>query len=355
MQVASSTIHIETVPVSRLNTVDMDNIPFGRIFSDHMFRASYRDGQWQTPEIVPYQALSLHPSMSALNYGQSVFEGMKAYRNPQGDPVLFRPKENHKRLNRSGARLCMPEIPEDLFINGLKELIRLDQNWIPDGEQGSLYIRPLYFATDEYIGVKASDSYELVIFTCPVGAYYTEPVNLLVSREFIRAAVGGTGSAKAAGNYAASLLPDKLAKAQGYHNVLWLDAKELRYIEECGTMNIAFVINGKVVLPHLTGTILPGITRNSCLQLLHDNGYEVDERQISIYEIIEAHHNGSLQEAFGMGTAATISHIARIGFNGSDLVLPPISERAVGNWLASQLSGIKQGEIEDQYDWVEKA
>lgn len=352
MSILQKDILITQANHSRLQEVDMDNIPFGKIFSDHMLVARYSNGSWGRPEIRPYGSLNLAPSVSALNYGQAVFEGMKAFRNEEGQPVLFRPEENFKRINRSGHRLCMPPIPKEVFIDGLKELINLDQSWIPNRDQGSLYVRPLYFAVDEYIGVKASEDYIFTIFTCPVGPYYTQPVSLLASRDFVRAAIGGTGAAKAAGNYAGALLPDKLAKQQGYNNVLWLDAKENRYIEECGTMNIFFVIDGVVVTPNLSGTILEGITRNSAIRVLRQSGYQVNERPISIFEIQAAYHEERLQEAFGAGTAATISHIAKIGFAGEDMILPEISERKVGPWLAGKLERIKFGVEDDPYGWV---
>lgn len=352
MNILEHPIQIHQTSQSRLPEVDMNNIPFGRIFSDHMLVARYANGKWQQPEIRPYGSLNLAPSISALNYGQSVFEGMKAFRQEDGQPVLFRPQDNHARINRSGQRLCMPEIPANVFMDGLKELIRLDHDWIPHKDQGSLYIRPLYFATDEFIGVKASESYMLTIFTCPVGPYYTEPVSLLASKDFVRAAIGGTGAAKAAGNYAGAMLPDKLAKSRGYNNVLWLDAKENRFVEECGTMNIFFVIDGKVITPALSGTILEGITRNSAIQVLRESGHEVEERPISIYEVQGAYHEGRLQEAFGAGTAATISHIAKIGFAGSDMILPDIADRKVGPWLGDKLERIKYGIDKDAHGWV---
>ena len=354
MSILQKDLRIKMTENSRLSAVDMDNIPFGRIFSDHMLVARFENGKWQQPEIIPYGKLGFSPSISALNYGQAVFEGMKAIKSPDGDVLLFRPEDNYHRMNRSGARLCMPEIPREIFIDGLKELIRLDKGWVPNPDQGSLYIRPLYFATDEFIGVKASESYIFTIFTCPVGAYYKEPVNLLATKEFVRAAIGGTGSAKAAGNYAASLLPDKIAKSQGYHNILWLDAREHQYIEECGTMNVFFVIGDTVVAPRLTGTILEGITRDSCIKLLRHKGYKVEERPVSIYELQSAYNAGELRDAFGTGTAATVSHIAKIGFAGSDMVLPPIEEREISNWLGDALLNVKTGEADDIFGWVEK-
>jgi branched-chain amino acid aminotransferase len=345
-------ITLEKVTNSRLSTVNMDNLPFGRVFSDHMLVARCNDGQWEPAEIVPYGKLQFAPSMATLHYGQSIFEGMKAYRTPDGQPVLFRPDANFNRLNRSAQRMCMPEIPEELFMEGLRKLIQVDEGWIPPQEKGSLYIRPVYFASEEAIGVRPSENYTLVIFTGPVGKYYSEPVSLLASREFIRAATGGVGSAKTSGNYAASMYPDRLAKQQGYHNVLWLDARENRFIEECGTMNIFFVLEDTVVVPMLTGTILPGVTRNSCIRLLKDNGYKVEERLVSIFEIAEAYNEGRLREAFGSGTAATIAHIQRIGFNGKDMVLPPLEERKVGNWLLKTMTDIRNGVADDPYGWV---
>lgn len=351
MQTVQTKILTQPVTTSRIAEVDMNNIPFGRIFSDHMLVARYEKGAWQGAEIVPYQPLEMTPAMSALNYGQSIFEGMKATRCPDGSIRLFRPEENWNRMNYSAYRMCMPELPKEIFIEGLKELIALDRQWVPSPEQGSLYIRPLMFATDEYIGVKASEKYLFTIFTCPVGPYYAEPVNLLVNPQFIRAAIGGTGSAKFAGNYAAAMYPDKLAKAQGYHNVLWLDAKENRYIEECGTMNVFFVIDGTVITPNLSGTILQGITRNSLIHLLKGEGkYTVEERPITIHEVQAAHREGRLEEAFGAGTAATVSHINKIGFNGYDMVLPPVAGRKISNWLGKRLLEVKSG-IKDPYGW----
>ncbi|RMG75377.1 MAG: branched-chain amino acid aminotransferase [Bacteroidetes bacterium] len=353
MEVAQTHIKVQPIAESRLSQIDMNDIPFGRVFSDHMLVARYRDGKWQEVQIEPYGPLPMAPSVSSLNYGQAVFEGMKAHRAPSGAPVLFRPQDNFRRINQSAARLCMPPVPEDIFMDGLRELIRLDSAWVPSAEQGALYIRPLMFATDEYIGVKASESYIFCIFTCPVGPYYAEPVSLLASKDYVRAAIGGTGSAKAAGNYAAALLPDRLAKAQGYNNILWLDGREQQYIEECGTMNVFFVIDDTVITPRLTGTILPGITRNSVLQLLQDHGYKVETRPISIYEVQEAFHEGRLQDAFGTGTAATITHIARIGFGGEDITLPAVAERKVSNWLKDTLYQIRTGQQSDPYGWVE--
>ena len=351
MEVISSNIQVRPIKQSRLSEIDMNNIPFGRVFSDHMFVVRYVDGQWQHPEIVPYGPLAFAPSSSVLNYGQAIFEGMKATRGVDGSVLLFRPEQNLRRLNQSADRMCMPRLPEELFMDGLRSLIRQDLDWVPQPEQGSLYIRPLMFATDEYIGVKASEDYIFTIFTCPVGPYYTKPVNLLASKDHVRAAIGGTGAAKFAGNYAAALLPDKLAKQKGYDNVLWLDARENRFIEECGTMNIFFVIDGKVVTPALSGTILPGITRASLIRLLEENGHPVERRRLSIYEIQGAYREGRLQEVFGAGTAATVSPVERIGFAGEDMTLN-VEDFTIGNWLKDTLQKIKTREIEDRHGWT---
>jgi len=352
MELLHESISIEKVAHSRLDEIDMDQIPFGRVFSDHMLIAHYRAGRWEQPVIKPYNKLSLAPSVCALHYGQSVFEGLKAQLSPKGQPVLFRPDENHKRMNRSAYRLCMPEIPSSLFMDGLKELVKLDQSWIPPSDKGSLYIRPLYFATDEYVGIRPSDSYIFTIFSCPVGAYYSKPVSLLTSREYVRAAQGGTGSAKCAGNYAGSILPDQIAKSYGYDNVLWLDAKTHTYIEECGTMNVFFVIDKKVITSPLTGTILPGINRNSVIHLLKDHGYDVEERPLSIFEVESAYEQGTLDEVFGAGTAATIAHVDRIGFAGRDMVLPSPEQQPISTWLRKTLQDIKTGSTEDPYGWT---
>lgn len=352
MKTATFPISIEKRQQSRLATLDFNNIPFGKIFSDHMLVATYEEGQWQTVKIMPYGGIEMAPSLSALHYGQAVFEGMKAYKSPSGKPLLFRPDANYKRLNQSAARLCMPAVPEEIFIDGLKQLIQLDADWIPEHSDSVLYIRPIYFATDESIGLKPSSSYKFIIITCPVGSYYSEPVRLMVTQQYVRACEGGTGAAKVAGNYAASLLADKEAKAKGYDNVIWLDAIEHKYIEECGTMNLAFVIDDVVVTPQLTGTILPGITRDSVLTLFRSMGISVEERLIPIDEIAEAYHQGRLKEAFGMGTAATIAHISTINYQGEEMTLPPISQREYGNTVYQKLKAIKTGQCDDSQGWV---
>ena len=337
---------------SRLPEVDFEAIPFGRTFSDHMFIAEYDDGAWHSPRIVPFDYIQMHPAAMVLHYGQAIFEGMKASVSVDGIPFLFRPEEHAKRINFSAERMCMPTFPEELFIEALHTLVGLDKAWIPPQQGSALYIRPFMFANDEFIGVKPSQRYTFIIFTGPVGPYYPKPVSLLAETKYIRAAQGGVGAAKAAGNYAASLLPAKLANEKGYDQVLWLDAKEFEYVQEVGTMNIFFVINGKVVTPDISGTILNGITRNSIIQILKDKGYEVEERPVSIKEIVEAHKNGQLQEAFGSGTAAVVAHVSKINYNDFVMELPALEDRKVGELVKTEINQLRAGLIEDKYGWT---
>lgn len=354
-QVKNYPISVEKCKTSRLPEVDFDHIPFGKVFSDHMLVADYRDGEWQEPTIMPFGHLTMHPAMMALHYGQSIFEGLKAYKNGDGDAVLFRPEENFKRFNKSAERMCMAPVPEEIWLDGLYQLVKLDQNWIPTNSGSSLYIRPFMFATDEYVGIKPSDQYRFIIFTSPVGAYYSEPVSVKIEEHYVRAAAGGIGSAKAAANYGASLYPNKLAMEQGFRQLIWTDAKEHKYIEESGTMNVFFIIDGKIVTPSTDrDTILKGITRKSVIQLARDKGLEVEERPILVEEVVNAAKQGKLQDAFGAGTAATIAHISKIGYRDEIIDLPPVSERRVSNDLLKSLDEIRLGKVEDPYGWVVK-
>jgi branched-chain amino acid aminotransferase len=350
----SINIDIETVQQSRLSEVDMNNIPFGKTFSDHMMLVEYSEGQWGKPRIVPYGKLSFSPAMSALNYGQAIFEGMKAFRSENDEIVFFRMRDNFKRLNRSARRMAMPELPEEIFVEGIQTLVNLDRKWVPSRQQGSLYLRPVMFATDEMLGVRASSSYLFVLMCSPVGPYYAKPVKLLTTKDYVRASFGGTGAAKAAGNYGAAMMPSETAKQQGFDNLIWLDAREHRYIEEVGTMNIFFVINGEVITPLLGGTILPGITRDSLIAIMRDHDIPVRERRISIFEIENAFEQGTLQEAFGAGTAAGVSDVASIYYGGRDMELPPIEERKVGPWLYQLLSDYRYGAVPDTHGWLTK-
>lgn len=348
-------IPIHKATTSKLSEVDFDNIQFGKTYADHMLVADCVDGEWTDCKIVPFDHMPLSPATSALHYGQSVFEGLKAYRSEkkEGEVLIFRPDENFKRFNRSAERICMPAVPERIFMDGLRELINLDRAWVPTKAGCSLYIRPFMFATDEYIGLKPSSRYRFMIFTSPVGSYYSEPVKVKIETHFTRAAAGGIGHAKTAGNYAASLYPAKLAQEQGYHQLVWTDAKEHKYIEEAGTMNIMFIIGNKLRTAPTTGdTILPGITRKSVLQLAKDWGLEVEEAPVAITEVIEAIKAGVLTEAFGVGTAATIAQISLIGYDGTDYDLPAVETREFSNKVFDALEDIKHGRAEDKYQWI---
>jgi len=345
-----SDIKITRTTSSHRSEVDFENIPFGKIFTDHMFVATYDGDKWTDMEIIPFGNLTLHPAMLAIHYGQSIFEGMKAGISRDGDPILFRPEMHARRLNNSARRLCMPEFPEDMFIAALEGLLRLDHQWIPTKKGSSLYIRPFMFATDEFIGVRPSDTYKMIIFTQPVGPYYREPVKLLAEKKYIRAAMGGTGEAKAAGNYAGSLLPAKLAKEQGYDQVLWLDAREFKYIQEVGTMNIFFVIDDVVVTPATTGTILKGITRDTFIQVLRDEGYKVEERLLTIDEVEEAHRDGKLSEVFGAGTAAVVAKVSEI--KHMDNVMKIDTEAfKVAPLLFDRIDALRNGVADDIHGW----
>lgn len=352
------TINIRVTPTqhSKISQVDWENLPFGKVFSDHMLVMDYRDGAWQEPEIMEFGDISIHPAMSALHYGQSIFEGMKANKSVKGDVLIFRPEMNAKRFIESAERMCMPAIPEQLFVECVRKLAEVDNQWIPNRPGYSLYFRPFMFATDGYVGIRPSDTYRFIIFTCPVGAYYSEPVNVKIEEYYTRAAEGGVGRAKAAGNYGGALFPAKQGQMNGFHQLLWTDAKTHEYIEESGTMNIMLVINGKLITPSEdSDTILRGITKRSVIELAQSWGMEVEERKVSVKELVEAIKDGSLTEAFGAGTAATIAHIAKIGYKDEVLVLPAIEGRTFSNKVGTFMDAIKSGEIEDTFGWILKA
>ena len=337
---------------SRINSVDWDNLPFGKVFSDHVLVMEYKGGTWHQPEIKPFESFNLHPATSALHYGQSIFEGMKANKTSQGDVLIFRPEINESRFAESCSRMCMPVLPEGMFTELIRRVVELDRNWIPNREGYSLYIRPFMFATDDFIGIKPSETYKFVIFTCPVGAYYTQPVNVKIEEYYTRAAEGGVGRAKTAGNYAASLYPAKLAQEQGFHQLIWTDAKEHKYIEESGTMNIVFEIGGKLITPSEdSDTILRGVTKRSVVEIAKSWGVEVEERKVTVVEIIEGLRNGTVTDAFGAGTAATIAHIAKIGFRDEIFELPPVGQRELSNKIKDYLNDLKTGKVEDEFNW----
>ncbi len=345
-------IKITKTDQSRLSSVNFEDLPFGRTFSDHMFIADYRDGEWTNPRIEPFGPFEVHPATLALHYGQSIFEGMKASVGKDGQPLLLRPEMHAQRLNNSARRMCMPDFPEELFLEALHTLIDMDKGWIPPQDGSALYVRPLMFADGEFIGVQPSNSYKMIIFTGPVGPYYPKPVRLLVEETFVRATEGGVGEAKTAGNYAASLLPAKLAKSKGYDQVVWMDAKEFKYIQEVGTMNLFFVIDGKVITPSTDGAILKGITRNTIMTILREKGYSVEERPITIDEVVEAYKAGLLQEAFGAGTAAVVAQVSDITYRGLQMDLPDVADQKISLLAKSEINGLRSGEIEDTRGWI---
>jgi branched-chain amino acid aminotransferase len=339
---------------SSLSTVDFSNIPFGKVISDHMFVADYNGKEWTDFRIEPFGPMELSPANLALHYGQSIFEGMKATK-VGSEPYLFRPEMHARRFNVSAERMCMPTIPEDLFTQALEMLVDLDRAWIPEKEGHALYIRPLMFATDEYFGVHASDKYRFIIFTGPVGPYYPKPVSLWVEEVFTRAAQGGAGEAKCAGNYGAALLPAQRAKMAGYDQVMWMDAVEKKYVQEVGTMNLFFFMDGKIVTPTTTGTILRGITRDTLITILKDWGYTVEDRLLSIAEIADAHGRGTLVDCFGAGTAAVISHVSSITWRERRMDLPEATEaaRPLSFKLKNYLSRYRIGlESDEKYRWM---
>jgi branched-chain amino acid aminotransferase len=345
-------ISIRKAERSKLQDLNLENLPFGRYFSDHMLEADFENGEWKNVEIKPYQPLLLSPSNAALHYGQSIFEGIKAYKDQDGNPFIFRPLDNYQRFNISAERMQMPAVPEDIFMEGMKQLVALDKSWIPQKEDHSLYIRPFMFASDEVIGVRPSENYKFMIILSPTGPYYNAPMRIYVEEKYVRAAPGGVGYAKAAGNYGAAMYATAEAKKQGYDQVLWTDALHHKYVQEIGTMNVFFIIGDAAITPSLEqGTILNGVTRQSAITLLKEMGFNVEERPLSIDEIIEAHKNGSLYEVFGTGTAATISMIKELKYKDYIMQFPTDKWRTCP-MLKKWLTDIREGRREDKYGWM---
>jgi branched-chain amino acid aminotransferase len=353
MNSAVPRINIERVAQSRA-AVDIagSEIPFSSVFSDHMLVATFRDGRWKQADIRRYGSLDITPSASSLNYGLSVFEGLKAHRTVGGEIALFRPRESAARLNRSARRLALPEVPEQLFVDGLKELLRLDRAWVPQHDRGALYVRPILFSIDPSVRVKPPEQCLFVIFTLPFTYTFAAPLDLLIDEEHVRAFPGGTGDIKSAGNYAAAMLAERRAQIAGFNGVLWLDAEHRRYVEECGVMNLFFVIEDSVVTPALSGTILPGITRDSAITLLRDMGKNVVERPLPVQDLLSAHENGTLKECFGTATAVTLARIRRIRHRERDIMLPT-SEQSLAVALRQRLIAVATGEMPDPYSWLE--
>ncbi|MBC7866429.1 MAG: branched-chain amino acid aminotransferase [Gloeobacteraceae cyanobacterium ES-bin-316] len=353
--IAAADFNITKVERSKLNDINLENIPFGKYFTDHMLEVDYEDGEWKTPEIKPYQPLLMEPSLAAIHYGQAIFEGVKAYKNAEGEAYIFRPQDNFTRFNLSAERMQMPTISEDIFIEGMKLLIEMDSNWVPAQKDHSLYIRPFMFSTDETIGVKPSEKYKFMIILSPTGPYYSAPMRIYVEEQYVRASPGGVGYAKAAGNYGAAMFATAEAKKKGYDQVLWTDAFEHKYVQECGTMNVFFIIGNTAITPSLEqGTILAGVTRDSVIDLLKDMGFNVEERPLSLNDVMDAHKAGLLYEVFGTGTAATISLIKELRYK--DYVM----EFDVSLWqtapeIKRRLDDIRYGRSEDTHGWMLKA
>ena len=334
---------------------DFSKLGFGKYFTDHMLVMDYENGAWKEPEIVPYAPFEMDPSTTVLHYGQGIFEGLKAYKNAEGKITLFRPRDNLIRMNNSARRLCMPELDVDSMLHAMKELVLLEQDWIPTEPGTALYLRPTMVGTAAELGVHPSSKYRFYIILSPVGAYYAtglKPTRILIEEHFVRAPLGGTGEAKCMGNYAASLLAGNVAKEKGYEQVLWLDAKEHKYVEEVGAMNMFFVIDGVVKTPALVGSILPGITRNSVLQILRKEGMPCEETRVSVDEIVKAYEEGRLTEAFGSGTAAVISPVGVLGYQGKDLVINGNEMGPITSYLYDKLTGIQYGREKDEYGWI---
>ncbi|MFP4661858.1 MAG: branched-chain amino acid aminotransferase [Halanaerobiales bacterium] len=337
---------------------DEKNLGFGTDFTDHMFIMDYEKGKgWHDPRIVPYGPFEVPPSMSTFHYGQAVFEGMKAYKGPEGQILLFRPKKNMERLNESNKRMCIPEIDTEFCLEAIKELVNVDRDWVPGAEGTSLYIRPFIIATDPALRLKPSTSYKFIVILSPVGAYYPQgidPVDIYVETKYVRAVKGGTGFAKTSGNYAASMIAQANAAEKGFVQVLWLDGFERKYVQEVGSMNVFFKIDGEVITPELDGSILPGITRNSVIELVRSWGIPVKESQITIGGVYQAHAEGRLEEVFGTGTAAVISPVGSLHWEGKEIKINDGEIGELSGKTYDSITGIQTGKLEDPFDWIEE-
>ncbi|AXT56175.1 branched-chain amino acid aminotransferase [Aquimarina sp. AD1] len=346
-------IEITKINESKISQVDFEKLAFGKVFTDHMFICDYVNGEWQTPKIVPYGPLTLDPSARVFHYGQAVFEGMKAYKDDQGDTFLFRPDENFKRINKSAERLAMPEFPEEYFFDGLNTLLKLDNEWIKSGFGNSLYIRPFVIATQPSVSASEADEYRFMIICSPAQSYYSGDVSVLVAEKFSRSASGGFGYAKAAGNYAGQFYPTKLAKEQGYQQIIWTDSNTHEYVEEAGTMNVFFRINDTLLTAPVSDRILDGITRKSLIALAEKQGYDVEVRPIKVSEVVDAFKNGSLKEIFGAGTAAVVSPVKAFGYKGEHYELEK-QENSYASHFKKALMDIQYNKAEDAFGWRTK-
>ena len=343
-------IQISRASKSKIDQVDFDNFSFGSVFTDHMFECDYVDGRWQNPKIVPYQSISIEPSASVFHYGQAIFEGMKAYKDSNDEVWLFRPKENVARFNKSSVRLAIPEFPEKLFFDALKKLLTLEKDWVKKDEGSALYIRPFVIGNEFAIQASPSKNYKFMIICAPATPYYVGKVKVLVADKFSRAASGGVGFAKAAGNYAGQFYPTNLAKEKGFQQIIWTDSNEHKYLEEAGTMNVFFRIGDKLVTAPVTDTILDGVTRKSIIQIARDLGIDVDVRRITIDEIKEASRNNELKEIFGTGTAAVVSEISEFEHKDELFTLPEIDD-SYAKKLKERLVSIQTNKCEDLHSW----
>jgi branched-chain amino acid aminotransferase len=350
--IAAPDVQIKRVERSKLADINLENLPFGKYFTDHMLEVDYEHGKWGTVEIRPYEPLMLEPSLAALHYGQSIFEGIKAYRLHNGEIAIFRPHSNYLRFNISAERMAMPSVPEEIFVDGMRELINLDRNWVPAKADHSLYIRPFMFASDEVLGVRPSERYKFMIILSPTGPYYTAPMKIYVEEKYVRAVAGGVGYAKAAGNYGAAMLATAEAKRKGYDQVLWTDAHEHKYVQEIGVMNVFFVIGKTAYTPDLDqGTILAGVTRDSAITILKEMGLTVVENKLSIDTIIEAYKTGELHEVFGTGTAATISYIREFCYKDFVMKFDTDGWKTAPE-LKKRLNAIREGDVIDTHNWL---
>ncbi|WP_034057181.1 branched-chain amino acid aminotransferase [Lacinutrix jangbogonensis] len=350
VKITKDQVEITKVKNSKIESIDFDNLAFGQVFSDHMLTCDYKDGKWQQPKIEPYAPITLMPSAKIFHYGQSIFEGMKAYKDSNNDVFLFRPLENVKRLNISAKRLSIPEIPEDYFMEGLKALLDLEKDWIPTKEGSSLYLRPFTFATGEGFHASPADEYKFIIACAPSGPYFSGKVKVLIEETYSRSANGGVGFAKAGGNYAGQFYPTQLAKEKGYQQVIWTDDTSHEYIEEAGAMNVFVRINDTLITSPVSDRILDGVTRKSILDIAKMEGINTEVRKIKVSELVEAAKNGSLKEIFGAGTAAVISPISGFGFRDTDFDLPEL-EHTYASQLKERIVKIQTNKTEDPFGW----
>ncbi len=354
MSVSTMDIVVKKAEKSRINQLNPDNIQFGKLYADHMLTCYYEDGEWKQPEIVPFSQLHLSPATTFMHYGQAIFEGVKAYKDQEGNPVIFRPVDNWKRMNRSANRMAMPDVPEELFVEGMRQLVELDKAWIPTGDNTSLYIRPFMIAIDEFNGVKPAEKFLFMIITSPAGPYYSKPVSIFVQDRYVRAFPGGIGFTKAAGNYGSSMYPTQEIRKMGYDQILWTDGLNHKNVQEIGTMNFFAVVGDKVFTPALGDTILEGVTRDSVITVLREKGIAVEERDISIDELVEAYKKGEFTEAFGTGTAASISFISELTYHDNHMILPDVNQWKIANWVKDELNNIRYGRKADSNGWLLK-